>query len=63
MLMFTLGLLLVLGCNGAPLELDRHLDIQARADGITTGSPSEAFVSYSIELSSFPDYAGKGDFL
>ncbi|ORY55446.1 uncharacterized protein BCR38DRAFT_356867 [Pseudomassariella vexata] len=36
----------------------RHLVVSITADAISAGAPFEGFVSFSIELSSFPDYAG-----
>lgn len=37
----------------------RHFEVSHIAADITTGAPLQGFVSYSIEFSSFPDFAGK----
>ncbi|KAH6657852.1 hypothetical protein BKA67DRAFT_656094 [Truncatella angustata] len=34
------------------------VDVSINADEITTGTPLDGFVSYSIEFSSFPDFSG-----
>jgi hypothetical protein len=56
--MLTLTLLLVLGSVVSSAEI-RHFIASNKADEVVTGAPLESFVSYSIEFSSFPDFAGK----
>lgn len=49
----------LLACAGLALGQIRTLAVSINADDITTGAPLDGFVSYSIEFSSFPDFAGK----
>jgi hypothetical protein len=48
----------LLAYAGVALGRFRTLAVSINADDITTGTPLDGFVSYSIELSSFPDFAG-----
>ncbi|ETS74799.1 hypothetical protein PFICI_13283 [Pestalotiopsis fici W106-1] len=47
-----------LACAGIALADVRSLSLNIKAEDITTGTPLDGFVSYSIEFSSFPDFAG-----
>lgn len=48
-----------IACAGLVSSQLTTLDVSINADEITTGTPLDGFVSYSIEFSSFPEFAGK----
>lgn len=52
-------LLASLACAGVTVAQIQSLAVSINADEITTGTPLDGFVSYSIEFASFPDFAGK----
>jgi hypothetical protein len=43
---------------GVALADVHALSLKLNAEEITTGTPLDGFVSYSIEFSSFPDFVG-----
>lgn len=47
-----------MACAGTALGQVRTLPLSINADDTNIGAPLDGFVSYSIEFSSFPDYAG-----
>lgn len=49
----ALALASILSCYVCQLKL--------AADVVKYGKPLDGFISYSLEFSSFPDYAGKND--
>ncbi|KAK6074180.1 beta-glucuronidase [Seiridium cupressi] len=52
---------LLAACAGVVLGQVGILAVNVNADEITTGTPLDGFVSYSIEFASFPDFAGSSD--
>ncbi|KAK9777465.1 hypothetical protein SCAR479_05858 [Seiridium cardinale] len=52
---------LLAACAGVAFGQVGILAVNANADEITTGTPLDGFVSYSIEFASFPDFAGSSD--
>lgn len=57
----TIAMLVItvfLACAAAALGQVRTLPLSINAEDTNIGAPLDGFVSYSIEFSSFPDYAG-----
>lgn len=51
-------LLALVVASGVYGQQNRRVTVNPIASGIETGAPFDGFVSFSIEFSSFPDYAG-----